>query len=147
MINNDPCITFGIVKYLLLVYTPRLSLHSCSPPNKYPEGARNLSKFVCNSYIGLVTLPGAPNVLSSSPIYSPTYHHHSHDSRVPVSREWAHSEGLLECHSQVWFTSEFEPKGYTPPFSQTFLEASSDWNSLCWFSCCLQLDYRSYQTY
>jgi len=66
IMNNNPCIIFAVEGSRLLIYSRRVSDNCCSAPNEYPYEPRHLSEFLCDSRIGLATLPGAPKVLSGA---------------------------------------------------------------------------------
>jgi hypothetical protein len=54
--------------FLLHMYIRRISDHACSPLNEYPYEPRHHSELVCNSHIGLATVPGAPKPFITAPI-------------------------------------------------------------------------------
>jgi len=111
--NNDPCIIFAVEGNRLLVDIQRVSDNTCSPPNEYLYESWHLSEFVCNVRIGSPTHPGAPKVLSSTPICSQTYHNRSHGTPVPVIRDPSYSKGQLECPSRVWYSPEIDSSKFT----------------------------------
>jgi len=105
--NKDPCIIFAVDGNRLLMYIPRVSDNACSPPYDHPSHPRqHLSECVCDSRVGLVTLPGAPKVLSVTLTCSQTYHNHSYGTPVPVIRDPSYSHSRLECPPRVWYSPE-----------------------------------------
>jgi len=52
--------------------------------------------------------PDTPNVVSSAPRCSETYHNHSHGTSVAVIRDPSYSEGLLVCPPMVCYSSEID---------------------------------------
>jgi len=60
-----------------------------------------------------LVLPGAPNVLSGSPMCSQTYHNHSHGTHVVVIRDLRYSECWLECPPRVWYRSAIDASKFT----------------------------------
>ena len=61
--DNNSCIKFAIEGNRFLSYIWRVSDNTCSCQNQHPKAPRYLSKVVCDSRIGLETIPGAPNDL------------------------------------------------------------------------------------
>ena len=92
---------------------PNILKNACRPVNEYLYEPRHLSEFVWDIPIGLVTLPGTPKVVSSSPTCSQTYSNISPCTAVPVIRYSSYSEGRPECPPRVWYSLESDISQFT----------------------------------
>ena len=103
-------------------YIRRISDTACSPSNEYPSEPRHLAELVCDSRIGCATGPGAPKLITTTPMVLPYQ-----SSEIPVppkaSRnallvfDWLLKSTLLSFHSAS---------------SHTLMEAPSYQNTFCW---------------
>ena len=89
--DNNPFFIFAVEGSRLLMYIRRVLDNACSPLHEYPLEPRHRSEGVCDSRIGLATLPGAPKARSGAPTCSQTYPNHSHHAPDPVLSDPSYS--------------------------------------------------------